>query len=557
MPDPGELSGKFLIGMKLTPAQLDMLRDRILVFSVGEAQIVDSTITPDVFIEAVFNPPIPPTPPSASVNFGVNTLSGFGGAPSGQTPGSAVTGTGAEDWRIDAAGDLVPSGTYGAAKTFSVAAGGTYSLTYADASTVTVHMQAAKAHITATATDTGSVNQLLTTLLTNRGGTIVGRDCYINPHSALWRVKVPATGLSAVTITSENPATGNDGNDNPNRGGGFNLGAITFDCGLFPEASGPVPVTFDSVTFICQDDAPHANFLGYTSGAGYGISATKCLFQNADNVSFANVNVGFDNRGGSSTFNYFKRLKRGHTGGMLSGVAQTVITDNIFEAMTSDANTISGQNFSILRNHAFNFLFATGGHPDSCQHLGTTTRDLTNFGEVAYNTWVRNVGTPGTGDAQGDFFDDTISPFYIHGAHVHHEIMFLTAANCIVTTRFDGVTVNNCTILSQLNSDSPSTASAGINIAGAINSSVTDCVSNGLSVGSNTSTRNTTLARSLAAYQLALPNYVPGSNPGYVNRAAVLAAATPADLAVASGGLKNPDNTWRGALKHDGTYTDV
>lgn len=85
-----------------------------------------------------------PATPIADVEFGAKTRSGHGGVPSGNAPASAITGTGASDWRIDDEGDLVPSGTYGAVKTFSRSS---YDLTLANAETVTITMIPGVAHV--------------------------------------------------------------------------------------------------------------------------------------------------------------------------------------------------------------------------------------------------------------------------------------------------------------------------------------------------------------------------------------------------------------------------
>lgn len=125
--------------------------------------------------------------PIRTIEFGVKTRSGHGGVPSGNEPASAITGTGASDWLIDDEGDLVPSGTYGAVKTFSRSS---YDLTLANAETVTITMLPGVAHVkwknnAALANpDSSSSFQLRTVLLAaigEPGAMIHGEEVRVRP----------------------------------------------------------------------------------------------------------------------------------------------------------------------------------------------------------------------------------------------------------------------------------------------------------------------------------------------------------------------------------------
>lgn len=103
-----------------------------------------------------------------AISFGIKTPSGYGAScTAGLAPGLMITGTGAADWAQDAAGCIIPAGTYGVTKisgagVWSKTAGQTYNLTFGGVTTVDITLVAARYDISSISTDTTSSNQLRT-----------------------------------------------------------------------------------------------------------------------------------------------------------------------------------------------------------------------------------------------------------------------------------------------------------------------------------------------------------------------------------------------------------
>lgn len=548
MSNPGELSSRFIVGVVVGSSMVDKARDRMILLRV-EVGLNDGTITPDIFIEATEPlPPDPPDPPipGAELFFGINTRSGFGGIPLDLAPVSLITGTGADDWTINSEGELVPSGTYGAVKTFSKPAGQSYTLTFIDASVRTVTLVAAKAHFTASLTDTSTSFQLRTYLTTaGLSGTLEGRDCLINPTRAYWRIRPPAAGYSgAIIIRSENPTAGNDADGNPTRGGGCVIGALAFD----PSQLARIPITFEDITFHNDVNGPHSDFLSYTTTTGTGIGAVRCRFENASNVSFANLNNCFVCRGATAQYNAFKYARKGVTGGIadptLAALYPTYVDDNIASGMTADGFQFLGQNLYVRRNHEYNALdSASGEHPDAAQHTGTQTQSFTLPLVVEENTFVQNGGAW----FQGIFYSDTTSPWWLTQVQITRNI-YLGALRGLTLTRAQTPLIKQNLILKTPGNP---LGNAIFDISSCISANVDDNVCNTFQLGTNSGTDNTVIAASLSAYQVAMPAY---TSTGLSTRAAVLAACTPSQTTIPDGGFKKTNGAWVGPLNSSGNY---
>lgn len=505
-----------------------------------------------------------------NINFGVKTRRGHGGYPVNQTAASAITGTGASDWVINSAGKIAPSGTYGNAMTFSKAAGETYNLTLADGTPCNITLVANAAHCTSTASDTSTSFELRTLLNTSgviaRGDTIYCRDdMNLNPTLADWRIRPPLAGYSGsgrVIVRGETPDLSTDSNGNLRRGGLARIGALVWDAAVSGDVLWPIDVYY--LTFY-DDNSGSSRCFAYTTASGFGLGAYYCRFETRSDVPLATANAktAFVNRGGTMHACYVKYFGIGTTGGRATGDYTSTWTSNIFENLTEDGIKLGGTNIIVEDNFGFNFLYYTGAHPDWIQHLGTTTGSLSGLGSIRRNIGVRNVG-PTTGDAQGIFMDDTTAPYYISGATIENNICIFTSQNGIELSRFDGATVVRNTILTANDNPfgtglEPTLSMFVADDSGTtINSTFDRNASSAKSItgSGNTDTFNQTFGRAVGAYSTAIPGFIGGSNPGYVTRAIVLAALKPADLAIASGGLRQADDTFSGALFPDGSWND-
>lgn len=548
MSNPGELSSRFVVGVVVGANMVDKARDRMILLRI-EVGLNDGTITPDIFVEATEPlPPDPPDPPEPGAGFdmGIRTRSGFGGIPLALPPASSITGTGASDFVINSEGELTPSGTYGAVKSFSKTLGQTYTLTFSDASERVVTLTD-EAHFTATLTDTAS-NFQLRTYLTTAGqlGPLTGRDCLINPTRAYWRIRPPAAGYgAAIVVRSENPTSGNDPDGNPWRGGGCVIGALAFD----PSQLAHIPVVFTDITFHNDVDGPHSAFLSYTTTTGSGISSVRCRYENASNVSFANLNNCFTCRGATAQYNACVYARKGITGGItdptLAALYPTYVDDNIASGMTADGVQMIGQNLYVRRNHEYNALdSASGEHPDAAQHLGTQAQDFTLPLVVEENTFVQNGGAW----FQGIFYSDTTSPWWLTQVSIARNI-YLGALRGLTLTRGQNPSIKNNLILKTPGNP---LGNAIFDIATCTGADVDDNVCNTYILGSNSGTDNLSIVASLAAYQTAMPAY--SSGPDLKTRAATLAACTPANLVIASGGFKKANGAYVGPLNAAGAY---
>jgi hypothetical protein len=501
----------------------------------------------------------PVAPPTDEILVGFKTRCGYGGYAMNLPPGSTITGTDADKVSINAYGELVPAGVYGAAMNWGTwAAGQSRSLTFADGTTRTVTLVANTAHVRGDPRDTQSSNQLTTAIrLAARGDDIIGRDSHFNPNglggASLWRQSAPTAtgwaGSGTITVKSENPDTSTDANGNLVRGGGFKIGAITMNASSDLE----FPITFEDVTFYSNYNvAGRAIFLGYSSvTVGWGVNATRCRFETGPDVDAVNWENGFNNQGGAAVDCYFKRCEAGVNSGRSVGDVQTKVSGCVFEAIQTDAVHLTGENFLVEDNFGFNWEVPTGAHADGFQHGGAKVRNIAALGTWRRNIWVLNSASSGP---QGDFFGDTVQPYRVAGCTVENEIIITGAANAVSMTYYDGALVRNCTVLKPIGSAVVGATDATIRMVSCGTSTVDSCVANAYALGGMTSTDNVTIDDTMSAYQTAMPGYVGGTDPGFTSRAAVIAAVKPANLAVASGGFKKLDGTYAGALDNTGAY---
>lgn len=143
-----------------------------------------------------------------NLTFWTKTRSGYAEVDVSETPASAITGTGAEDWVINSRGAIAPAGTYGAYKSFSKTAGQTYNLTLASGATCDILM-AEGSGVTSTPDDTNTSFQLRTVMqlaygangAMRLGETVYLRDgSVLNPTGASWSFRPPAGGYAGAGV---------------------------------------------------------------------------------------------------------------------------------------------------------------------------------------------------------------------------------------------------------------------------------------------------------------------------------------------------------------------
>lgn len=503
------------------------------------------------------------------ISFGVKTRSGYGGVPSGNLPGSAISGTGAADWIIDGSGDLVPSGTYGAFKSYSAVS---YALTLADATLVTITIIPDSAHtkFRPAPLDTNDNYQLRLQLQVAggapgamaRGDTVWIRDSEMSSTS-IWEIRPPAptggswtdpSGVGVLTVRSETVDTSVDA-----RGPVLKHGAILHSIQFRTTNSGPIyfPLSFRDIWFS-------AVFAGYalryvnTADGGWGISVYNSRFDQVAGLP-APFAEGFMLARGAleaveAVGNRFDNMARCITvfgtpsGGMSVG---TRITHNLFIDPMNDCCAI-GQTTAThpgIRdvvfedNTAFGGINAgTGAHPDFFQAQGIRTATTVSFGSCQRNIYVTNGATYGF---QAYFFDDSVAGSSNTNAVISNNIACTGAVQGIWLVRFDNPQVQANTVLKNLQ---PTALNAQIHIpagmGGAGGRFSYNLLSSPLNIAAQTApitTPNTLVAQSLPGFQTALPGW---ADAGLTDRASVLAAYTP----VAGGAAANPDGTYNGAL---------
>ncbi|KRB42491.1 hypothetical protein ASE02_21405 [Phenylobacterium sp. Root700] len=328
---------------------------------------------------------------------------------------------------------LVPSGDYGAVKTFSRSS---YDLTLSDGRALTITMVANTAHIRSTSTDTDTGNQLNVLIVTDAGqpgavllgDTIVGRTCHLNPTAVQMTIRPRASygagSGSLITITSEEVDNSLDASGNPARNHGFKIGALW----SVSASSGNVlhPIKFQSVQFYRNVHSTQA-FFDQNNASGYGYRFDDCKISCGPSVATPVNNPGFDlNRGSFVTNCTFTNC-----GKCLSALDGTLTASrNIFgPKMRNDAIALSKGDHVVTDNFFYDWNWVVGNHPDSIQHNAISNDQTYSIGTIARNISVRGAGTPGFIDAQGFFARNQTHSDSYDGTVAINNIFGLTMAN--------------------------------------------------------------------------------------------------------------------------------
>ena len=536
--------------------------------------------------------PTVPLPATQTISFGAKTRTGHGAHLLGYTGSgtlSITSGNGSGHWQISQ-NALSPKGA-GAYGTAGPTFAGPYTLIVTDgtySSTVTINIVANAAHIremasvanggrwatdsvyTVDGTGSGGTHQLRTIFagsILARGDTVWCRDGTLDPTTSGLRVRPAAsyTGSGLITVRSETVDSSDDEHGMPNRKHGFKLRSLTWDS----TTSGDVffPVEMRDLWFEPNGNAA-IRCTGYNS-AGWGVSHVNCRFNAGADLASPALCDGVFVRGNATdavdlSYCTFTNLGRAITvtqnGGAPRTTAATVKWNDgflLFEDFIQDSGAGTIVEYNFCRD------FVTGGsgvHPDFYQHTGAPDGSTFDGPTIRYNSCVLNLGVA-TYSAQLFFLEDSVGTGRLTNVQIKWNTGVSQHANGIVLNRTTSPDIRFNTVLSVVGGDIGSGSPVQVNISvpsgkGGTGGTFTYNVSNGFNVAAQTapaaSSPNDQLVTLTTTTDLvAMPNYV---ESGIYTRDQAKAALTPGDVALASGGFKETDNKYNGALGPDGDW---
>ncbi len=537
------------------------------------------------------------------IMFGAKTRSGFGGYPSGNAPASAITGTGASDWLIDDEGDIVPSGTYGAVKSFSLA---TYVLGLANGASITISMVSDAFHVkwkndaALTHVDTASSFQLRSVCILTigaGGAPVLGDTIFVRNGT---QNNVSTSTLGGLDMRLRLPLGGYAGSgwlkvkaDNP-----VNLDSTaaapavltrltidnalqisgTLDCGLWFEGFGLCRPLVGVTRTIAVFNVAHSNGtvdrLYFKSNRGYGtvindptgLANASCIVLSEDCS-----NVTIDNSIFHDLYNP-----------IIIGSLNPTITNTTTIRSANDSYKIiapTNPTMADLIDLDKRYPIGSGAHGDHYQQSNTTLTAGTHAGGSYHRIFLVNGNDDGMNDdGQGIFSDDQVVGAPYDGSVVENLfVLFKTVRGLSISNLQNGSFKRVGAFR-----DEPSSLPAGLFMVGNVNTVIEDAICSyfsqatyappsGGSVPSsgNTVTRvleidpagNKTWAQYAALYAALFDSPSYGSanalNPNLVPTTSAIAAkvleikqnwAPKRGVLIASGGGMNPDGTYRGPL---------
>lgn len=417
------------------------------------------------------------------------------------------------------------------------------------------------------------------------GETVIARSGFFNPSGLLYRLRPPATGWtlagSRTLLESEVQDTSVDTNGNLNNKSGFQIGYLLVDSATSGNIN--IPLDFSYIWFYQNTTITEATLLKFGQGASWGEGVHYSRFEIGPNMNSSSFQLLDPSGGNTIDHNIFTEAS-GQNGSSAintplnnsTGAHGQTILNNVAYGLYDDFIDLQGGGNDIENNFAFNFFFFSGDHPDCMQVVGALGTGQ-NLGTIAKNFCVRNVeqGSSTGLDAQGvPFIRNVINNNTYSGATITNNISNITAHDCIFVSATDNPVANYNDCLMVLQNSNPSTLSAIIitalggssgtvaGIAGTFNNNVANATPDASTQsGTPTVTDNlsipVTATSPVSTYQSTFPNYLggdtPSSNPGLVNRAAVIAMFTPS----ANGSAKNGDGTYAGVLFPANNFGEV
>lgn len=511
----------------------------------------------------------------ATINFGSRTVIGWGDYATVLAPGATLTGTGNADFSVNSSSALVPAGTKGSGTaTFTRSS---YLLSSSGLN-FSIGLLTGDQSIYTNLAWTGT-DQVAAMFVgpCNNGGS----DCAYKPTlgSTLWlrdgawnttnvngytgfKVNSQYTGSGRITARSEHPDTALDANGNPRNMHGAKLGMMYWDPNGTTEAQ---PVDFRDVYHYTDAPSPVSATLFAVAGGIGGINFYNGRVEAGPDVTDPRFLQGLKPIG-TLTIDGYVFVNMGnsllHSGGGLT------IQNSYFEGPKGDAIQTSGDHELFSHNLAYQFLGITADHPDFIQWAGDTSNhtDLVFTKNAAvYDT----VTAPDTGGIDGCLrVGDQSAPGILTGIVQNNNICFIGSSHGIAIPLADHPQASFNTMLTDPSIKSDATrVNISTGFQNGTNGGILDHdVSNsfdtstqtGVITGSGNISKATnsnydatarTAAQLWATYQIALPNLdSTKSCPKWCSWAGVLFMFTPGDTAVASGGFKQLDGTFSGAL---------
>lgn len=559
-------------------------------------------------LRLIYIPPPSPLPASQTINFGVKTPVGYGGSPMqyatpvnlGVSRWLAITAQVDKDsnavtiFCIDDRQMLVPksasgstcaphsgTGAYGGA--WSSPAAGPYTVTVAEyrdaahtdptgnATVITVPIIANAAHaremtrvdrgctqvpcevtnpdggLTGTVSTTvNQLNVISTGTALVLGDTVYLRDGYFNPSCVEYRIRPLASysGSGRITYVSET-VDATVANQN-----GFKFcGAIKIDTTL----SGDISLPLDFTHMWCKINAlagvnPCWNMSSTTAGRGLGYYFNRLSTDDGVTPKVEGIVTHGD---AVIDHNYVYRMEKA-----LISSGNATVTWNIGEQLPDDFIDIGNCTNYVAFNFTFDWAGKSPNHGDNIQHNAANKSTTCDYGTIEKNIFILGNVAFNQGDPpQGIFSRETGGTRNTYtNAIIQNNFANIQNVNNVFLSGFNNPTIRWEGGIQQLNTGLPLASGSALVVSNGpdlpygTGLTVTNVAFNTYNYANQippqTITNAQTLAANVTAYGIALPNCTQGPNPGWKTRAAVIAACAPADVAVASGGLKNADGTF-------------
>jgi hypothetical protein len=420
---------------------------------------------------------------------------------------------------------------------------------------------------------TFQLNDLLTTgSAICLGDTIYLRDAgnnaisptKFNPNQLRYGIRPIASyscGSGRITIQSETV----DSTDALQHG--FRFGPGAFDINTTFTTTSDIPI--DLKYLYCLGEISTAvipscqTYNSTTQGGGVGVYYMRCEMtapalpllinctkSNGDGVIDHNYAIGTGKAFASNAQNVNPPPAIG--GGNMT------ITNNRCAQIQDDCIDIIGLNNDVEYNFMWNPAGCCSNHIDFIQGVGTNAAG--DFGTIAHNFYLPNDNTLAKGEWPQCVFLQNPNPANQHQIYTNAQIYdngcFTPVSNSYAFSYMNNPSLRHSIALfiagsagAQFNANVNFDANVGC-CGATIKDVLVNAFNTSLQPPTVTLTNTKTLANNdVSGYQTALPHFIAGDGPvGVTTWNQAVTYFAPANTAVASGGLKNPDGTFIGPL---------